>query len=58
MKPATLFFFFTMMVATQLVRADDSEELRAQLTNRWFEVELIVFERLGTFDFNTVEKLA
>ena len=57
MKPATLFFFFTIMVATQLVRADDAEELRAQLTNRWFEVELIVFERLGAFDFNTAEKL-
>ena len=57
MNPAILFCFLTMMVATQLVRADDAEEIREQLTDRWFEVELIVFERLGTFDFNTVEKL-
>lgn len=33
------------------------ETVHDALAGRWYEIELIIFERLDVFDFNTVEKL-
>ena len=35
----------------------EAEAIRDQLSHRWFEVEVIVFERLDVLELNTVEQL-
>ncbi len=40
-----------------VARADAIEEIEELLTERWFEVEVIVFERLNVLDINSSEQL-
>ncbi|NKB97689.1 MAG: hypothetical protein GKR90_04190 [Pseudomonadales bacterium] len=37
--------------------AADVDEIYKLLENRWFDIEVIIFERLDRFEFNTVENL-
>lgn len=46
-----------MSCAAPCTFAADEDEIYKLLENRWFDIEVIIFERLDRFEFNTVENL-
>ena len=48
---------YLVFFSSVLHAAVDADDVREGLEHRWFDIEVIVFERLDTFEFNTVESL-
>ena len=46
-----------IFLSSSLHATVDADDVRKGLEHRWFDIEVIIFERLDTFEFNTVERL-
>lgn len=46
-----------MSLASSAIAADAVEEIEELLSERWYEVEIVVFERLDVLDVNSAEQL-
>ena len=44
-------------MTSTLYAAVDEDDVRDDLEQRWFDIEVVIFERLDTFEYNTIEAL-